>query len=232
MPSAWCQALRRLQDRVPPAPFAQIEHSVCEEYRINALSQIFSHIDPIPLASATIAQVHRGELRDGTPIVLKAQYSDQERLCQYDLLNLRRLANFLQRFDMSFFDMRSVVNEFERQIPAEFDFVREAEMMTLIRQNLVRAGITDIVVPRAIPGLVSRHAITMTYVEGCRADNRETMHMWGVLPKDIIKSLGRAYGQMLLVDGLVHCDRKFLFFSLLFFFKLGEISVPFYNEDH
>lgn len=208
---AWCDSLRRLQDRVPPVPFEQIEKTVRESYRINKVSQVFKSVDPVPLASATIAQVHRGEMPDGTAIALKTQYRDQERLCEMDLMNLRRLANFLQKHDMSFFDMKSVVEEFENQIPTEFDFLREAEMMTKIRLNLKRAHIHDIVIPRVLPGLVSRRALAMTFVDGCRPDNAVTLHVWGIKPKHVIKTIGRAYGQMLLVDGLAHCDRKLPF---------------------
>lgn len=208
VPMAWCDSLRRLQDRVPPVPFEQIEKTVRDAYRINKVSQVFKEIDRVPLASATIAQVHRGEMPDGTAIVLKTQYHDQERLCEMDLLNLKRLANFLQKHDMSFFDMNSVVEEFENQIPTEFDFIREAQMMTQIRLNLKNAHIHDVVIPKVLPGLVSRRVLTMTYIDGCRADNALALHLWGIKPKNVIKAIGRAFGQMLLVDGMAHCDRK------------------------
>ncbi|CAN8073131.1 unnamed protein product [Agarophyton chilense] len=206
VPMAWCDSLRRLQDRVPPVAFSQIQNTIRESYNVNKVSQIFKTLDPIPLASATIAQVHRGEMPDGTPIVLKTQYTDQQRLCDMDLLNLKRLATYLQKHDMSFFDMHSVVTEFEAQIPAEFDFLREAEMMTIIRNNLRRAGIFDVVVPRIIPGLVSNRALTMTYVDGVRPDNSLALNHWGINPKDVLKAVGRAFGQMLLCDGVAHCD--------------------------
>eukprot|EP00178_Gracilaria_changii_P009150 TRINITY_DN26_c0_g3_i12.p1 TRINITY_DN26_c0_g3~~TRINITY_DN26_c0_g3_i12.p1 ORF type:complete len:555 (+),score=112.82 TRINITY_DN26_c0_g3_i12:2034-3698(+) len=206
VPMAWCDSLRRLQDRVPPVPFHQIERTIRQSYNVNNMSQIFSCVDPVPLASATIAQVHRGQMPDGTPIVLKTQYSDQQRLCDMDLLNLKRLAAYLQKHDMSFFDMQSVVTEFETQIPAEFDFLREAEMMTIIGNNLRRAGIHDVLIPRVLPGLVSRRALTMTFVDGVRADNALALNHWGIKAKDVLKAVGRAFGQMLLCDGLAHCD--------------------------
>lgn len=130
-----------------------------------------------------------------------------------DLLNLKRLARYLQKHDMSFFDMDSVVEEFESQIPAEFDFLREAVMMTTIRQNLKKAGIYDVVIPRVLPGLVSRRALTMTFIDGCRPDNGVAMNLWGIKPKDVVKAVGRAYGQMLLVDGVAHCDRTLDIFT-------------------
>lgn len=206
VPMPWCRSLKRLQDRVPPVEWKWMHRTIREEYHINNVHQLFAWVDQVPLASATIAQVHRAELPDGTPIVLKLQYRDQERLCDMDLRNLKRLAAFLQRHDMNFFDMNSVVTEFEKQIPAEFDFLREAEMMTTISQNLRTAGITDVVIPRVIPGFVSRRALTMTYLDGCRADNVTALTLWGIKPRHIIQTIGRAYGQMLLVDGVAHCD--------------------------
>ncbi|KAI0562957.1 aarF domain containing kinase [Gracilaria domingensis] len=188
VPTAWCDSLRRLQDRVPPVPFSQIEKTIRQSYNVNRVSQIFRDVDPNPLASATIAQVHRGHMPDGTPIVLKTQYIDQQRLCDMDLLNLKRLASYLQKHDMSFFDMDSVVTEFETQIPAEFDFLREAEMMTIIRNNLRRASIFDVVIPKVLPGLVSRRALTMTYVDGVRPDNSLALNHWGIKPKDVLKA--------------------------------------------
>ena len=155
---------------------------------------------------------------DGTPIVLKAQYRDQERLCHLDLLNLKRLASFLQKHDMSFFDMNSVVQEFEAQLPMEFDFIREAEMMTTIRLNLNKAGLYDVVIPKVLPGLVSRRALTMTFIDGCRLDNTVLMKLWGIKPHEVIKTVGRAFGQMLLCDGLAHCDR--MYFILIAFSSL------------
>ena len=206
VPPAWCTLLRALQDRVPPVGYREIETTLQESYCVNSMRQLFRSLDEKPIASATIAQVHRGKLRDGTDIALKAQYCNQERLCTLDLLNLKRLAAFLHRFDMKFFDMDSVVREFEKQIPMEFDFVREAVAMTLIRQNLARAGIQNVLIPRAIPGLVTRRALCMTFVEGCRPDNAVALERWSVKPDVVVRTLGEVYGHMLLVDGLAHCD--------------------------
>lgn len=195
IPAAWCDALRRLQDRVPPVPFAEIEETLKSSYKINKTSQLFNYIDPRPLASATIAQVHRGAMLNGTEIALKTQYMDQQRLCAMDLRNLKRLVRYLQAHDLSFFDMQSVVRELEVSLPTEFNFVRESEMMTTVRLNLRKAGISDIVVPTAIPGLVSPRSLCMTFIDGCRPDNTVAMNLWGIKPKRILRAIGRAYGE-------------------------------------
>jgi predicted unusual protein kinase regulating ubiquinone biosynthesis (AarF/ABC1/UbiB family) len=206
IPAAWCEALRDLQDRVPPVKWAQIERTINESYLINKPQQVFRSLDETPLASATIAQVHRGELPDGTQVIVKTQYADQERLCEMDLKNLKRLAAFLQKHDMNFFDMKAVADEFDQQIPMEFDFVRESEAMTVIAENLAKAGIRDVVIPRVIPGLATRRSITMTFIDGVRPDNAVAMKLWGIKPETIATAIGRAIGQMMLVDGFMHAD--------------------------
>lgn len=107
---------------MPPVPYRQIERTIKSEYCVNDHAQLFRYLNHTPIASATIAQVHRAQLPDGTEVALKVQYMDQERLCSLDLLNLKRLANYLQNHDMSFFDMQSVVKEFDNQVrlPSSF----------------------------------------------------------------------------------------------------------------
>lgn len=161
VPAAWCEKLKGLQDRVPAVSFERIEATLKDSFRVNKTSQLFTSFSRSPLASATIAQVHRAELRDGTDVVVKTQYDDQEALCRMDLRNLRQLASFLQKHDMSFFDLDAVVTEMELQIPAEFDFVGEAVSMTLIAENMQAAGLHDVIIPRAIPGMVTRRTLVM-----------------------------------------------------------------------
>ncbi|KAA8494310.1 Uncharacterized protein FVE85_4285 [Porphyridium purpureum] len=207
VPAAWCDELCRLQDRVPPVPFRCIERTLCESFGVNTIQQIFSHVDQRALGSATIAQVHKAEWC-GCAVVIKAQYADQEALCRLDLKNLRKLAEFLQSTDFQFFDLISVVCEFEQQIPLEFDFELEARHMHTIATNLARAEICPqlVCIPATVPGLVARRAIVMEYMDGVRITERDTLEQWGIDRLRVVEALGHAYGQMLLVDGLFHAD--------------------------
>lgn len=191
---------------MPPVPWSQVERTLKKSYKINRPTQLFLSINKNPLASATIAQIHRATCRDGSEVVVKTQYADQERLCKLDLSNLKRLAAYLEKHDMKFMDMKSIVNEFDAQIPLEFDFIREAEAMTVIRENMERAGICDVVIPHVIPGLVSRSTIAMTFVDGVRPDNAVALRRFGVRPENVARAVGRAIGQMMLVDGFMHAD--------------------------
>lgn len=119
--------------------------------------------------------------------------------------NSTQLFSFSQSLTF-FFGPGHCVAEMELQLPGEFDFVAEAVAMTVIAENLRRAGIHDIVIPRAIPGLVSRRSIVMSFIDGFRVDNVAAMRMFGVSPERVVRIVGRAVGQQLLVDGFTHAD--------------------------
>jgi predicted unusual protein kinase regulating ubiquinone biosynthesis (AarF/ABC1/UbiB family) len=206
VPPQWCEALTELQDHVPPVSWVEVCATIRSSYVINRPEQLFARIDKTPLASGTIAQVHRATLLSGEPVVVKAQYCDQERLFLMDLRNLKRLATWLQNHDMQFIDMASITGELDAQMPREFNFELEAESMMLIRDNLVAARMKDVIVPRVVPGLVSRRALTMEFVSGVRPDNLVALKLWGIKPESVVETVGRAIGQMLLVDGFFHAD--------------------------
>mmetsp|Transcript_38280 Transcript_38280/g.151448 ORF Transcript_38280/g.151448 Transcript_38280/m.151448 type:complete len:594 (-) Transcript_38280:754-2535(-) len=208
IPAEWGEKLALLQDNVPPAKFEMIAKVLCSEAQVNSIYQVFKAIDKRPLASATIAQVHLGITRNAKSIVVKVQYDDQESLMELDLRNLRNLASFLQTHDMKFFDLLSVVSEFEAQIPLEFDFIEEASMMKTIGDNLRKVGIcpAKVVIPEVEEDLVSRRVLGMDYIEGVRVDDTKTLNLWNVNREYLVRSLGEAYGQMILVDGIFHAD--------------------------
>ena len=205
LPSAWCSRLGMLEDCVPPVPIDEIRATVQEAFGI-PMESLFLWFDRLALATATIAQVHRCEMPDGRSVVLKAQYGSQEKLCQLDLKNLRLLARFLQAFELQF-DLVSVVREFERQIPLEFDFEREARMMNTIRRNIRSAKLHDfIVVPEIVNDLVARRALVMTYIAGCKITDVERIADWELDMPNLMENVVIAYGQMMLVDGVFHAD--------------------------
>ena len=91
-------------------------------------------LDPFPLASATVAQVHRAVLLDGQPVVVKVQHPRAARLMRDDLTNMRLLSDMLTRMGLDLgFDHGSLVKEYQLQVPMEFDFAREARNAADIR---------------------------------------------------------------------------------------------------
>eukprot|EP00871_Galdieria_phlegrea_P003411 jgi/Galph1/4070/GphlegSOOS_G2724.1 len=207
MPAAWVEKLKTLQDQVPCVSFNEIRKTIESSFGKH-VEDIFESIDPSPIASATIAQVHKGTLlKNGQLVAIKAQYADQEQLCKLDLKNLSRLALFLQRHDLKF-DLVSVVREFEVQIPLEFDFEREAQMMHRISANLREADILPqkVVIPQAMEGFVSRKVLVMNFIQGKKIMELAKEEYSMTMVNQILENIAVAYGHMLFVNGLFHAD--------------------------
>ncbi|TMA37366.1 MAG: AarF/ABC1/UbiB kinase family protein, partial [Deltaproteobacteria bacterium] len=124
-PEPFIRRLGRFHDAVPPRSFgemrAQIEHEL-----VRPLAEVFAQVDETPLAAASLAQVHRATLRDGTPVAVKVQYAEIVRLARVDLACLRLVAHVAGRV-MRSFDLRSIIDEIAELVGLELDFVREAD---------------------------------------------------------------------------------------------------------
>jgi aarF domain-containing kinase len=205
LPQAWCNRLWDLPHRLRPMPIEEVKATVLECFSM-PMESIFLWYDKNPLASATVAQIHKCEMPDGRVVILKVQYTGQERLCQKDFRNLRLLARLLQAMDLRF-DLMAIIREYERLVPLEFDFEREARMMTVIRRNLRQANLEHVItVPEIVNDLVARRALVMTYIPGCSFLEQEKIRSWDLDVRTLLENVAAAFGQMILVDGIFHAD--------------------------
>uniref|UniRef100_A0A7S3R8G9 ABC1 atypical kinase-like domain-containing protein n=1 Tax=Dunaliella tertiolecta TaxID=3047 RepID=A0A7S3R8G9_DUNTE len=183
------------------------------------LGHVFARVDATPIASASIAQVHSAELRPevlqwlgpwahGREVVIKIQHQHVRRLISTDLRNMERIAKFLG--PTLPFDLLPVVQEMKRVVPLECDFEREERLMSTIRARLAVSQ-TGICVPQAVQQLCGPNMIVMQRMKGQSltsllsgaAAGSQTARSAGV--RCLLPVL-RAYGQMMLVDGLFHAD--------------------------
>ncbi|EFJ47150.1 hypothetical protein VOLCADRAFT_34029, partial [Volvox carteri f. nagariensis] len=95
LPQPYTESLSRLLDRLPPAPFRVVRRTIQAELDA-PLEALFRELDPFPLASATIAQVHRGQLPDGRHVVVKVQHRSARRMMRSDLANLVALSGLME----------------------------------------------------------------------------------------------------------------------------------------
>jgi aarF domain-containing kinase len=115
MPEAYLKSLSKCQDSLPPRPFAQVRELVEAEFKA-PIESIFSSVDEVPIACASIAQVHRGQLKDGRQVVLKIQHADVAECMRQDLLNLQTLGDVFKAFDPDF-DFSPVIREWASEVP-------------------------------------------------------------------------------------------------------------------
>ena len=121
---AYIEALARLQDKVEPFPFEQVEEIVSSELEVR-LSRVFPTFDPKPLAAASLGQVHRATLRDGREVVVKVQRPDIRRQVLDDMEVLADLAEVLDtRTDLGRYGLADLLEEFRKSLLDELDYHR------------------------------------------------------------------------------------------------------------
>ncbi|MFO0829158.1 MAG: AarF/UbiB family protein [Phycisphaerales bacterium] len=134
IPSEWADEFAKLQSSGPQVPFEQIREALAKEFG-GRESELFSSIEETPIAAASMAQVHRATLADGTPIVLKILRPGAEERTQADLEILRTLAEFAEaHLQPSGFNPRDVVREFARELKREVDLTYEGRSTDRLRE--------------------------------------------------------------------------------------------------
>jgi predicted unusual protein kinase regulating ubiquinone biosynthesis (AarF/ABC1/UbiB family) len=207
LPAPYTEALSRLQDDVEPISREEVETMFCQELGVDTRTA-FAWFDEHPLASASLGQVHRAELRSGRAVVVKVQRPDIRERIANDMEALDELASWLDdHTDVGRrFAFRELLGEFDRSLRDELDYKREAA-------NLRRlAGIVEdyplLVVPQPVDDFTSGRVLTMDYLEGRKVTSltpyaRTEMETDGA---ELADQLFRAYLDQILVEGFFHAD--------------------------
>ena len=201
-PAAYTARLSHLQDRVPPRPASQVRHTIEQQFG-RPVDEIFARFDDEPLASASLAQVHRAALPDGREVAVKVQHPEVEALVRLDVRNLKTMAGLVARREPNF-DYRAIAAELGRQVPLELNFVREAEMTKRVAHNL--RDVPGITVPRIVDGLVARKALVLEFLDGQRLIGRDSELPAGVDPAVLAETVTAAFGHQIMFDGLFQAD--------------------------
>ncbi len=207
-PEVLATEFRRLLDDVPPEPTDRIVRIV--ERQLGApIERLFADFDRAPLAAASIAQVHRARLHDGTDVVVKVRRPRLRAKVDRDLRLLRLLAGALSRLGAlgEATNPVAIVDDLAVTMREELDFRREAHDMATFAANLTRIGDNaEIVVPDPIAGLVGERVLVMTYVAGVPVDDADTLRAAGHDLEDLVRKGARAWMESALVHGLFHGD--------------------------
>ena len=134
LPDAFREELQRLQDQVPPRPTRDIEARLREEFGGRAPTEVFAEFSPVPVASASIGQVHRARLPSGEEVAVKVQYPDIEEIVRIDLRALQRIFAVLRWF-MPDYGFDTIYTEIREMVLAELDYRREAAAIQKIAAN-------------------------------------------------------------------------------------------------
>lgn len=208
LPKPYIDALSRLQDRVEPES-AEDAIAVVETELGRKLSSAFRDFEREPFAAASLGQVHRAILHDGTPVAVKVQRPRIRERIAADLAALSDVAEFLdEHTEMGRrLGCRSLLVEFRRALLYELDYRQEARNLDIVATNL--AEFRRIVVPRPFDDFSTGRVLTMEYIEGTRLEplgdgdgNAVGRRRRALLAEDLF----RAYLKQVLVDGIFHAD--------------------------
>jgi ubiquinone biosynthesis protein len=195
------EPLARLQDQVPPAPFTVIERVLEEEWSDEQRVRVVE-IDPVPVAAASVAQVHRAKLDDGTTVALKIQRPDAEMQMHRDLAILSFWARFFDRFRaLRMLSLPGAVERFGHALEGQLDFVGEAANNRRFAASF--ADNPSVGVPALIDDLCTRRVITMEFVDGVKATQPEKV---GGDRTKLARLGGEVVLKMIFNDGFVHAD--------------------------
>src|SRR4051812_45693400 len=137
MPRAYLQALERLQDKVEPFGFDEVEKIVTAELGVR-MSKAFEDFAVQPLASASLGQVHIARLRDGRPVVVKVQRPNIREALVDDLEALEEIADFLDRHTEfgRRYQFTKILEQFRKSVLRELDYRQEMQNLTRLRGML------------------------------------------------------------------------------------------------
>ena len=205
VPPAYIKALARLQDKVKPFPYADVEKIVEAELGVR-ISKLFSRFDPEPIAGASLGQVHKAALRDGREVVVKVQRPGVPQQVAEDFEVLKEIATFLDKHTEVGKRHRfaAILEELRASIMNELNYEREAQNLVAVGQNLAEFQLIQI--PQPVADYSTKRVLTMDYVEGRKITKISPVARLEMDGAELAEELFRAYLKQVLVDGLFHAD--------------------------
>ena len=205
LPKEYIDELSKLQDCLPALP-TQTIIDVIEKELGKPLDQIYARFDREPLAAASLGQVHRAVLPDGTEVAVKVLRPGIEDLVATDLRSIRAILRMLDRwFHLSeFVDLDLLDADFSTTFTNELDYILEAHNAETFQLNLLWDPHVDI--PQIFWEQSTHKVLTMEYMDGVRIDDLTAMDAQGIDRADVAKNLMGIFYEMVLDDGFYHAD--------------------------
>jgi ubiquinone biosynthesis protein len=211
LPPEYIKSLTALQADVPPVAWSEIE-TVIRQQLSQPITQVFSQINPEPIAAGSIAQVHHATLINGESVALKVQRPGIERIVDKDIILIKAIAELvsLTEFGQDY-NITGLAEEFTQAIKAELDFTQEANYTDQLRQNLATSKWFDtqqLVIPKIYWAITTERLLVLEWLVGnpilqaeLPLSSENTINN-----KTITTTLFRAFFQQMFVNGFFHAD--------------------------
>ncbi|TFI52940.1 AarF/ABC1/UbiB kinase family protein [Mastigocladus laminosus UU774] len=204
-PSEYVEELSKLQDKVPAFSYQQVE-TIIEQELGKKIPELFASFEPIPLAAASLGQVHKAVLRSGEAVVVKVQRPGLKKLFEIDLRILKGIARYFQSHPKwgRGRDWIGIYEECCRILWEEIDYLSEGRNADTFRRNF--RAYEWVKVPRVYWRYTSSRILTLEYAPGIKISQYEAIEAAGLDRKQIARQGAQAYLLQLLDNGFFHAD--------------------------
>ncbi len=202
LPDEFRKPLEDFQDHAPERPFSEIIKRVEEELK-TPWNKHFSKIEKLPLASASIGQVHRATLHNGDEVAVKVQHEHIPKLANIDLDLFENVNNLAARI-FKIKGMREVASEVRVMIEEELDYGQEGRNMDLMQESI--GSEENVIVPKIYKELSTDRLLVSGFCEGVKINNLQQLDAWGIDRRKLTKDVLELCCKMVLKDGLYHAD--------------------------
>lgn len=205
LPQSFCDELAKLRADADPMPYSTVLDVLAAEYGRPA-DEVFAHIDPKPLGSASLAQVHRATLKTGEDVAIKVQRPGVRETMAQDVSIMRSIAKAATKVirTSQIVDLKGVVEELWDTFESETDFLIEARNLVEFKRFAARFKYMDC--PTAYTELCTEHVVVMEYIDGISVSHPGRLVDAGYDLKEIGTKLVDNYATQILDDGFFHAD--------------------------
>ncbi|WP_367110274.1 ABC1 kinase family protein [uncultured Psychrobacter sp.] len=209
-PREYVEAFQGFLDQTTPLSYKYIEQVLQAELAVDGhtLTDKFAHIDPQPLASASIAQVHAARLHNGDEVVLKVQKPNVETIMQTDLGVLHGVTKLLELLmpSMKFASIAPIIDEIRLRMLAETDFVAEAQNIRDFQQFLAMTDNARVVAPKVYDDLTTKRVLTMSRLHGVSMIDENAMRQYCTDPAQVMADTLNTWFASLMLCNSFHAD--------------------------
>ncbi|WP_302962017.1 AarF/ABC1/UbiB kinase family protein [uncultured Adlercreutzia sp.] len=207
LPKAYCDAFEKLRDDANPMPFDQVIEQIDRAYG-KSWHEVFSSIDPVPLGAASIAQVHKAQLLDGTTVAVKVRRPGVAESMAEDIMLMKHLLALGEFASNSHRDillsLEGFVEEIERTTANEVDFTSELHNLVRFHRELAdEQGVTS---PVAYPAYSTESVLVMEFVQGTEISDTTALRAEGINVDALARRVCQSYVTQVLDNGFFHAD--------------------------
>lgn len=206
IPEPIIKELSFLQDKAPAMKFDFIKRTIEQELG-KKLAQVFREFDPVPLASASIGQVHHAVLHSGETVAVKVQRPGLELEIKTDLEIIEKILILIeQRFpDLKDFELQGMLNQFACWLEKELDYTLERKNAEEIYRQYQRQK-SQVIIPRVYEGLSTKRILTMSYIDGIKLNEEKKLEEAQLDKRELAQKICKAIFRQILGGGYFHGD--------------------------